>query len=161
MDQQCNVWVGVCQRNRWNLSRCGIPSVSIKTLYSLNIVSESVPPSSLHYRDHQGILCHQKIPATFRFSTCWWRSLRKEQDLFTHIHLDNVWVLFFTDLHIYENPSPAWVGAVYTNCKPFPVELSSKPDKMPSIPENSGSTGGGHEYLTTKVVDLCNHSEVV
>lgn len=71
-----------------------------------------------------------KTPAIFRFPMRWWSCLCKEQDLFTQIHVDNVWVLFFTDLHSYANPSYAWAGAVYTNCKTFPVELSSKPDKM-------------------------------
>lgn len=91
-----------------------------------------MPPSSLHYRVHWWMLCHQKIPAIFRFPMHWWSSLCKEQDLFTQIHLDNVWALFFTDLHSYANPSHAWAGAVYTNCKTFPVELSSRRDKMPS-----------------------------
>lgn len=98
---------------------------SMETLNSPWIVSGSVPPSPLHYRVHWWMLCHQNIPAIFRFPTCC-----KEQALFTQIHLDNVWVLFFTNLHSYANPSHAWAGAVYTNCKTFPVELSSKPDKM-------------------------------
>ena len=91
-----------------------------------------MPPSSLHCRVHWWMFCHQKIPAIFRFPTCWWSSACKEQDLFTQIRFDNVRVLFFTNLHSYANPSHARAGAVYADSKTFPAELSSKPDKMPS-----------------------------
>lgn len=87
----------------------------------------------------------------------------KEQDLLIQIRLDNIWVLFLTDLHSYANPSHAWAGAVYTNCKTFPIKLSSEPDKMPSqkaVCVLVVVTGGGHRYLTMKGVDLCDHNGV-
>lgn len=69
------------------------------------------------------------------FPTCQWSLLCKEQDLFTLIHLDNAWVLFFTNLLGYTNPSNAWAGPVYTT--PKHSQSSYLPSLIKCIPESS------------------------